>query len=428
MEIRAFRGWRYCVEAGGDISAVLAPPFDTLSDQDKRELLARSERNIVAVDLPHVPPIEAGPEEAYRQAAQRLNQWKSSGVLCQEQRPALYAYQQSFRWGGRSRTRRAMLCGVRITPLGQAVIPHERIFAGPTADRLKLTQHTKTQLSPIFGFFHDLGGQAMDLLFAAAGQPVARGQLRDVPGTLWAVTEQGVINEIASLLRDVPVFIADGHHRYTTALSYRDGLRQAGRLDDAHEANFALFALVARDDPGLVVLPTHRIVRGLRDSFTVERLIARCPQFTWQRCSVEDADLTNSEAFLRRYGRGAMAFIDRNPAEVWIVRLTDPAAMAKAAPDQQEIWRQLDVAVLHKIIIDAALEPWRTKDLFIEYTPEGPAVLAACNSGRAQLGICLQATPLEAVEAIARAGASMPNKSTYFYPKPATGMVLKGLE
>jgi uncharacterized protein (DUF1015 family) len=308
------------------------------------------------------------------------------------------------------------------------VIPHEHVYPGPVADRLKLTTHTRTQLSPILGFFHDPGGQGLDLLFSAAGKPAAQGQLRDVAEEMWVVSEEGVISEIASILRDVPVFIADGHHRYSAALSYLDKLRQAGSLDNSHEGNFALFALVARNDPGLLVLPTHRIVCGLKDEFTVERLTRQCKEFGWQRWSVEGADLSNADAFLRRYGRGAMAFIDRDPAEIWIGKLTDPTAMTRAVPEEWDSWRSLDAAILHKLIIDNALEPWRTKDLFIEYTPDGPAVLAACNSGRAQLGICLQGTPLEAVEAIARSRSFMPHKSTYFYPKVATGMVLKPLE
>ncbi|MCK5556914.1 MAG: DUF1015 family protein, partial [Candidatus Hydrogenedentes bacterium] len=145
MDIRPFRGWRF---SGSDISAQIAPPYDVLDQDDKDELLARSEKNIVAVDLPHVPPKDLGPDEEYASAATLLEKWKRSGVLVQEAKPALYAYEQSYTWAGKSHRRRALLTGVRATPLGTDIIPHEHTFAGPKADRLKLTTVTKTQLSP----------------------------------------------------------------------------------------------------------------------------------------------------------------------------------------------------------------------------------------------------------------------------------------
>ena len=429
MEIRGFRGWRYCSRGECDMGRFLAPPYDILTESDKRALLSLSDKNIVAVDLPHCPPAEEGPEEAYAQAARTLDEWKSSGVLGRYERPAVYAYEQEYRWAGTTYARRALICGVRATPLGKDIIPHEHTFAGPKADRLKLTQHTRMQLSPILGFYRDPEGQVGNVLGSAtSGSPALRGTLRDVTERLWVIDDASTIAEIAAILRGVPVYIADGHHRYATGLDYCTRLRTEGKIDGNHEANFAMFALVARDDPGLLVLPTHRIVRGLRRDFTVPRLIDRTAGLSWQRCSVEDADLGNVGAFLRRYGPGAMALMNADPAEIWIARLKDPEAMLAAAPAESDAWRALDVAVLHKLIIDRALEPWRTRDVFIEYTPDAMAVLAACRSERAQLGICLQGTPIESVEAIANEGRSMPHKSTYFYPKPATGTVLKPLE
>ena len=428
MEIRAFRGWRYCVGPDRDVSRYIAPPYDILSERDKQELLAASDKNIVAVDMPHVPPKDLGPEHLYREAAERLKQWRTSGVLRREDRPAVYVYEQAFRRAGRDYTRRALLCGVRATEPGKDVIPHEHTFPGPKADRLKLTECTQMQLSPIFGFYSEPSGVVAGAISRAAdGPPDARGVLRGVTEKLWAVTDAAAIGDIARALRDTPVFIADGHHRYTTQLNYRDALA-AARTDPNHEANFVLFALVARDDPGLLILPTHRIIRGMKKSFSIQRLIDNSPEFAWERCSVHSEDLGDADGMLRPYGAGAMALIDARPRELWIARLKDRQAMNKTAPEQVDAWRGLDVAILHKLIIDKDLEPWHTPGLSIEYTPDGKGVLAACTSGAAQLGICLQATPLSAVEAIARAGQVMPHKSTYFYPKLSTGMVLKPLE
>ena len=429
MEITPFRGWRFCTESNGDVSACIAPPYDVLTGEDKQELLAQGERNIVTVDLPHVPPHGAGPDDVYQAAVDTLARWAAQGVVRHEAQEAIYVYEQTYRWAGRTHIRRAMICGVRATEFGRDVIPHEHTFPGPKADRLKLTQFTRKQLSPIFGFYRDPEETITTMLSATADSaPLAHGQLRDVEEKLWAVTDADTIAEIARLLRNVPVFIADGHHRYTTAMNYRDGLLAEGRIHENHPARFVMFALVARHDPGLLVLPTHRIVRNLSEDFSIDKLVESVTEFTWRRCSVEDADLTDAGAFLHRYGPGAMAFMGADPAEIWIGKLNDPQAMVEAAPDQLDAWRNLDVAILHKLIIDKALSRWRTDSLFIDYTPNGRSVLAACKARSSQLGICLQSTPIEAVEAIGLAGAAMPHKSTYFYPKLATGMVWMPLE
>ena len=429
MEIRAFRGWRYGAEGGGDISRYIARPYDVLSADDKRELLARCDGNIVAVDLPHAPPTDAGPDEEYQAAAGLLDQWKTAGLLRQEPTPSLYAYEQTYEWAGKTYSRRALLCGVRATEPGRDVIPHEHTFAGPKADRLKLTQFTRMQMSPIFGFYNDPGdtvGGILDL--AAAGPPAAHGQLGGVTEKVWPITDPATIDAIKSALQDVPAFIADGHHRYTTATNYRDGLLTAGKIDDDHEANFVLFALVARSDPGLLILPTHRLVSGLADGFSMDGLVRQTPEFQWTRCEGDKVDLADTDAILGPHGPGAMAFIGPGGEDIRIARLSDPTAMETAAPQEIPAWRQLDVAVLQKLIIDGALARWRTDQTAVQYTPGGTDVLDACRNGRAQLGICMQGTPLAAVEEIAKAGASMPHKSTYFYPKLATGIVLKPLE
>jgi uncharacterized protein (DUF1015 family) len=428
VEVRALRGWRYHTGAGSDAGPFIAPPYDVVSADDKAALLRRSRHNIVAVDLPCVPPREPGSDEAYRRAAALLEEWKSAGVLVQEQRPTVYVYEQTYDWSGRSYTRRALICGVRVTDVGEDVKAHESTFEGPVADRLKLMEHTRMQLSPVFGFYRDERGEMVELLSSlASGVPDGQGRLGGVSERLWVVRGEATIAAIAEALRGAQMFIADGHHRYSAALHYRDALRAGEGIEGSHEANFVMCALVEAADPGLLVLPTHRIVTGLKGDFAVDKLRAAADDFDWQRCSVEEAGLTDPDAFLRRFGPHAMGLMGARPAEIWIARLRRPEAMARAAPEQIDAWRRLDVAVLHKLIIDRALQPWRTDEMFITYTADASRVLAACKSGRAQLGIYLQATPLSAVETVALAGRILPHKSTYFYPKIATGWVLKSL-
>jgi len=424
MDIKAFRGWRYR-SRDGDVSSVLAPPYDILTKPDKDALLAADERNIVGVDLPHLPLTVVGPDSAYEAAAARLKGWIDTGVLCRDERPCLYAHEQVFTWGGRRFRRRAMIAAVRLAEFGEGVWPHEKIFAGTKADRMKLTEKTGMQVSPIFGFYEG-AESAADVLFEAAGQtPAAYGRLRGVDERLWAVSNGDVIESVVQALAGEPLFIADGHHRYTTALEYR---RRLGEIDESHPANYVMFLLAAMDDPGLIVLPAHRIITGLKD-FDLERFVASAGKVVeFQRVSLTAESVAGAGGFLRPFGRHAMAFVaaDRRggaPA-AYVGRLVDDSVMQRAAPEESDTWRGLDAAILHRLVIDHYLDAYKTHQMAIEYVADGSAVLEAVISGRADLAVFLQPTPLTAVKEIALSGATMPHKSTYFYPKPSTGLVL----
>lgn len=428
MEIRPFKGWRYCPQ-DGDISNLIAPPYDVLNQTDKDRLLAGSENNIVAVDLPYMPPKQVGPDEVYQQAAQRLEQWKNDGLLVQDEKPSIYLYHQTYTWAGKTYTRRAMWCGVRATELGEDVIPHEHTFAGPKADRLKLTEYTQTQLSPIFGIYEDPQGQ-IDALLDEVSQsaPTLHGTMNDVKEELWIIQDSETIEKIATALKDTPAYIADGHHRYTTAMNYAKSLRESGQIDADDEKNFVMFALVSQAAPGLLILPTHRMMTGLADGFSVEDFIAQATDFSWKQVDPASVDLTDADAFLAPFGKSAMAVVANGGKDIYVGTLSNDSAMEEAAPEECKAWQELDVAILHKLLIEKALKPWTTDDTSIEYTAYGQEVLDAIAEGKIEMGICLQGTPLQAVKDIADAGASMPHKSTYFYPKLATGIVLKPLQ
>jgi uncharacterized protein (DUF1015 family) len=427
MDIRPFHGWRYDPDRE-DLSDLIAPPYDVLSGEDKDILLAASEHNIVAVDLPHVPPKEVGPESAYEEAAQRLRQWQSGKVMIQDREPAIYVYEQTYEWAGKTHTRRAMLCGVRATEFGEDIMPHEHTFAGPKADRLKLTEHTGCQLSPIFGFYHDPQGAVGDALAKASRrEPDARGWLNGVEEKLWVVDDADVVAHVAATLCGVKAYIADGHHRYTTAMNYAKSLREEGKIDHSHEANFVMFALVSDQDEGLIILPTHRVISGLGNGFSMDTFLDKAGEYF--ELTTKDAPaeaLTDADAFLEEFGPHAMAFVG-NDGRVHVGVLKDVGCMKDLAPDECDAWRELDVAILHRLVIETLLADWTNGEPETVYTPDGEQARKLASSGDAQLSIILRGTPLEAVSAIADAEASMPHKSTYFYPKLATGMVIKPL-
>ncbi|HNX27058.1 MAG TPA: DUF1015 domain-containing protein [Phycisphaerae bacterium] len=425
MKIKAFRGWHY---AEKNVSNLIAPPYDILDKSDKDALLAQSPNNIVAVDLPHMPPKELGPQQAYLDSAALLKQWQTAGILVQDAKPAIYAYEQSYNWAGKTYARRAILVGIKASPFGQEIIPHEHTFAGPKADRLRLTECTKAQLSPIFGFYDDSRGATAALWRTASRKPDIQGELNGITEKLWIIDDEAVIKNLAAALDNVPIYIADGHHRCTTAMNYADALKAAGKIGPDDEANYILFALVAKDDPGLLVLPTHRLINGLSREFTVEKLCAELGgAFECQNIGcVCNVNLADADAVLAKSGKHAFGIIFNG--EFYVLKFVDPQAMKAAAPAHCQAWRELDVAILQELILDRAMEKFKAADYVVEYTPDGELAKKKVASGQTQVAFCLQGTPLKAVEDVANAGESMPHKSTYFYPKLATGMIIKPLE
>lgn len=424
MDLRPFGGWRYSVSNFDDL---IAPPYDVLSAADKQSLLERSKNNIVAIDMPHVPPVGEGPLEVYAAAAQTLKQLQAQGVLKQDPKPAVYAYAQEFQWQGKTFCRRAILAGVRATKFGEDVIPHEHTFAGPKADRLQLTIHTRMQLSPIFGFFKGAQTALAELWSSLQSRPAdQQGLLRGVRERLWVVDDEQMIGKIASALRDKKVYIADGHHRYTTAMNYRDSLLEQGAIDANHESNYVLFALVERDDPGMLILPTHRVLHGLSASFSVDSLAACAKCFEWTHLPAGSFDFSDAAAVLARYGKHAMAVVAGGGKDIRIAKFIKPELMKQAQPQQTEAWRELDVAILQHMLLEGPMDKWKSAEYKVEYTPDAQIVQTLCAGGA--VGFIIQGTPIESVEAVANAGGAMPHKSTYFYPKLSTGVVLKSLQ
>lgn len=419
MEIRPFQGWRF---GRGEVSQVIAPPYDILSAADKAALQKQDAHNIVTVDLPHVPPSEVGADSEYQASATTLQAWMADGTLRRDERPSFYAYEQVYSWAGRSFRRRTLIAGVRVTEFGKGVWPHEKTFAGPKADRLKLTQTTRVQLSPIFGFYEDRAGLGGLLDGVCKRQPSQQGGLRGVQERLWVIDEPAEVAAAVAAMKDQDIFIADGHHRYTTALNYRATL---GELPNDHPANYVMFVLAAMDDPGLIILPTHRLISGMAGFDMAKFLAGAGETMNLAKAAITAEQAADADGFLKPFGPHAMAFLCGHQA--YVATPKNLSAMDAAAPEELPVWRRLDVSILHKLVIERGLAPFKGEATRIDYTPDGRTALAAAVSGKAQLAVLLQGTPLADVKEIALAGAVMPHKSTYFYPKPATGMVISPL-
>lgn len=439
-------------------TSLVSPPYDVLSGEDKSRLLAKDGHNVVAIDLPHIPPKEAGPDSAYEAAAHTLRMWLEAGILKRDEKPALYAYQQTYTYAGTTYKRRGFFARVRLEEFGEGTIhPHEQTFSGPKEDRLKLMRATKANLSPVFGLYDDKSNDVTDLLFEAVkgsgggGKPLASAELPSQDGKsivlseLWAVTDIAVIKDIQLMMADKHLYIADGHHRYTTCLNYRKELSasKGTPLEHNHPANFALFVLIAMQDPGLIILPTHRVIAapGL-DNFYLEKFEDVAEKYCQvletrhrgDNLAALEHDLTEGS-----FGPHAIGVYDAVEDRAIVIRPNsddplaafsdDPALKGKSAP-----WRQLDVAILQHLVFDRIVAPNFAKPgtkMSWAFPHEAHEVATLCRSNAGKdyrVGFLLQPTPLTAVRDLCNANELMPQKSTFFYPKLATGMIINSLE
>ncbi len=424
-ELQPFAAIRYATDAAHrDLSSRISPPYDVLDSDDKRRLLERDPRNFVAIDLPHVPAKAAGPPEAYQQARATFEQWLADGTLIRDQEPALYVYHQRYSHGGRTYVRRKFFARLRLEPFGAgSIFPHEQTFGGPKEDRLALTRAVEANLSPIFGLYSDPQNRVIELLEQARpDEPLAVGTLEGVENLLWAVSDPDAIGQVRQLLADKPVFIADGHHRYGTALLYRDELRQQrGKLPEDHPAQFVLTVLCGMEDPGLLILPTHRVLNGVTG---VAALLSGDAKLRVEPLAVQDPEQVPQQ--LASYGPQAVALYE---AGAWhVVRPASEDLLDTLEPQHAPAWRRLALAVLHAYVIDRRIVPELLggQKPQIEYVKSSAAAVQKA-SDRGGCAFLLQPTTMDELRAVCQAGDLMPQKSTFFYPKLASGLVIHSL-
>lgn len=427
--IRPFCGIHYALRPDLELSRLIAPPYDVLDEAGKAALQARHPNNIVTIDLPHVPPKSVGPDEAYAKASTTLQAWLSAGVLVRDARPAIYPYTQSYQHNGKTFHRRGFICTVKLEPLGAGhIVPHEKTYPGAIEDRLKLMRATRVQLSPVFGLFNDDRGQVTKLLYSQLGRPMLDGTLDGVRNQLWSVTDAQIHNEVIRMMGTKHIYIADGHHRYTTALEYQRELEQqhAGPLPPNHPANYCMFVLVNMNDDGLLILPTHRLIGGL-DTFDIDAFKAQIePHFDVTQATMTPPQLAESIAADAPHTFG---LYDGRTRTCYRLRLKNPDILAGLEPQRSQAWRRLDVAILQRYLLDEIFQPKFAsgRELVKGYTADASQIAALVDGRMYQIALLLRPTPLHALEELARHGELMPQKSTFFYPKLATGLIINPL-
>jgi uncharacterized protein (DUF1015 family) len=421
--IEPLRGLLYDQRTVHDLASVLAPPYDVISEAQQRDLYERSPYNVVRLEL-------GRDADRYVTAQATLREWVDQGVLRRAERPSLFLYTQRFQVEGRKFVRSGLVVRFRLEDFARGrVLPHEKTFPAAKEDRFKLLAATRTNISSIFGLYSGshpeldrLRSEVMSRapLIAADDALGTRNELR----TIAAPDE---IATVQSALESAPVLIADGHHRYETALSYRTQRRAMEHPDDLQGFDYTMMTLVACDDPGLVILPTHRIVRRLRPQ-------AMASFASRAREAFEVSEVGDRVALRNGVvggGRGSIGIALGREQRCFVVRLKDPDTTAPAIPEAPAEVRSLDVTVLHTLIFDQIFSLKAAeirKGGNLEYTIDANAALDAVRDGRADGAFLVNPPSITDVERVSDAGATMPEKSTYFFPKLVTGLVLNPLD
>lgn len=421
--LRPFRPLRYRAAAVGDLARVVAPPYDVVSPEYRDKLYERSNHNVIRLLLNR----DADP---YTSAAAYLSEWRRKGVLVRDAEPSFGYYVENFALpDGSAHERAGLLATVRLEePSSGRIRPHERTFARAKADRMRLIQACHTNLSAIFGMFPD-SGDALEPARDVAARRVADIDLYDDSGErhrLWLITDAEVTRELARRFEAVEVLIADGHHRYETALSYRDHLRAQGLTDPNAPHNFILMYLCSMSDPGLVVLPTHRVLRelGLGTDQALQRIREH---FRLTAFAVRERQ---ELAQALHATPGAIGIVLAGSDDAWVATPADGAAIEAFEQDLAAPVRKLDVAILDRVLLRGLLEIDPTAAAQagrLLYTHEEAEAFAAVANGAAA-AFLLNAPKISDVLAVSEAGATMPEKSTYFYPKLLSGLVFHPLD
>ncbi|MFC1989654.1 DUF1015 domain-containing protein [Chloroflexota bacterium] len=433
-EIRPFRGVHYNKSLIDGWSAVICPPYDIISPQLQQELYLGSEYNFVRLEFGRELPQDTAADNKYTRAASTLERWLRQGVLEIDKKPAIYLHGQYFTHQGKEYKRRGITAHVRLEEWDRKVIrPHEGTMTEPKGDRLNLLWALQANTSPIFALFEDQDQQVTSLL-AKQEQSKPLLNLRNVGGEghdVWAITEPEVVNQICRSLAEQPLYIADGHHRYESALAYGHERYTCTPSPSGDEAfNFTMMTLVDIADPGLIILPPHRLVRGISKPI-LDELMAKLKIFfeikelalskpgVWQQ--IDDLLTDTNEIRLVLFGL--------TTDSLFLLRLLDPAAVSQMMPYfHSELYKRLDVSIIDHIILEKLLELSSDKEkTLLSYSYDRLDAINRVLNEEYQLAFLLNPVKAEVIKAIADIGDKMPRKSTYFYPKLPAGLIFNRL-
>ncbi len=426
-EVRPFRGIRYDTAVSGDLASVLCPPYDIISEQQQRELYARNPYNMIRLEYPLSPAGETAGEFArYEMAGWAFREWMQLGVLRRDVRPAMYVHDQSFEYRGTRHVRRGLVARIGLRPWYQGVYPHEMTATKAKEDRLQLMRACQASCSGPLGLYEDRQG----LIAEAIERGTSVAPLADVVADkerhiFWAIDEPGLLTDIERAFASESIYIADGHHRYETALVYQvEGRASVGTSDgQPGPHDYVVMTLTGFSDPGLFISPVYRVLAGteLPDAAEIESRLARF--FTVDYVPMEIA-LARSAPVGEMALMAVVGLRDRMLAEL---RQRPGVDLGSEVPGEHSSeYRTFNVSILNHVVMSKLLGVNPDGD-FVSCSPDLEEVVGSVQEGRAQLAFLLAPPHPLLVKRIADQTERMPRKSTYFYPKPPTGLVVNPL-
>ncbi len=413
--IRPFNAMMYKTDKSDELVKLCCPPYDIISKQQQEKLYNESPYNAIYLEL---SPGEG--QQRYANAAAYLEKWLDEGVLTDVGRDAFYLYEEDFSIGGKKMYLRGLIARVKLEEFEKGIIlPHEETLSKAKQDRFDLMVATGCNFSQVYSMYVDEENAISPTINAISDRESDR-EFTDEQGIthrLWIESDPKICQLLCDAFADKKLFIADGHHRYETAIRYRNWLRE--KNGDAGNADYVMMMLVDIDQYGLVVLPTHRILMNLED-YHPETVLSSLEQ-TFTITSIEKSQISSAMATIAE-----TRFVFYTEGKAWLLTLADEDVMYRYAPHKSAAYRSLDVAVLHQAILQPVFgigETQMAAGTNLRYTQDANEALNAVDSGEAQAAFLLNPTRVRQIKDVALAGEKMPQKSTYFYPKLITGLV-----
>ncbi len=423
-DIKAFKGLRF-TEKAGEISTLTCPPYDIISEQQRLDYLARNDKNIIRLELPK------DGENPYATAGEILRTWMDAQVLRQDELDGIYVYEEEFDANGKRLKINGIICRVKIEEFSKGVVlPHEETLSKAKVDRFNLMDGTFCNFSQIYSLYNDNNGETQQIIDATTKQPCTN-EFTDADGVthrLWIINDVDVINALVSQFAPRKLYIADGHHRYETSLNFRNSLRERGIAKEGDGCDYVMMMLVDMANPGLVVFPTHRLVRNL-EAFDAQAVVEGCKEYFEITGETSVESIEGKLTALYNEGKHAFGFYCGD--DDWkLMVLKDVAVLSEFMPDKSQALRELDVSILHTLVLEKIMgidAENMAKQINLYYTRVFDEALSEVNNGNAQCSFILNPTRVSEISEVAANGEKMPQKSTYFYPKLITGLVMNKL-
>ena len=423
--VKGFKGLRFDTEKSGGISTVVCPPYDIISEEQRLEYIKENEYNIIRLELPKG-------DDPYNNAGIILDEWLEKGILTREDKDAVYIYEEEFTAYGKQYKVKGCIVRVKIEEFEKGVIlPHEFTLSKAKEDRFNLMKATNCNFSQIYALYSDEENKTISKLDKLSSKK-ADIELTDSDGVthrMWIVTNEADVNSVCGDFHDRKLFIADGHHRYETALNYRNYCRENGLAKEGDAVDYQMMMLVNMEHPGLVVFPTHRIVRDLAH-FDKQEVLNACEEYF---DITEYENTSNMESVLAElYSNNKKAFGMYCGEGKWtLLVLKTLDTMAKLLPNVSRASQGLDVSVLHTLVLEKLMgidAENMAKQINLTYVKQIGDALKSADSGKADCAFILNPTKISEICDVSSAGEKMPQKSTYFYPKLITGLVMNRLD